>query len=75
LMGSFSTPASKSAGDHSFARGPDPLGNGARLPTSVDQPVTVLARWFRLTDTWIEAIFPNLANFDASGHTLGLLTA
>lgn len=64
LYGSFPTLATKNTGNNNFDGSADQLGNGALLPTtSVDQLGATLGRWFGVSDSNLQTIFPNLANF------------
>jgi uncharacterized protein (DUF1501 family) len=46
--------------------GPDDVGNGRLLPTiSVDQYAATLAQWMGAGSSELEAIVPNIANFDS----------
>ncbi|MEP1445611.1 MAG: DUF1501 domain-containing protein [Paraglaciecola sp.] len=45
----------------------DDLGDGRIIPTlSVDQYAASLSRWFGLSETELNAVFPNLSRFDMS---------
>jgi len=74
LYGRFPTLGAKNANNNNFDSSPDQLGNGALLPeVSVDQLGATLGRWFGVSDTDLNAIFPNLANFDAAKRDLGFM--
>ena len=75
LYGRFPGVGLKNANNNNFDSSADQLGNGALLPeVSVDQLGATLGRWFGVSDTALGAIFPNLANFDASKRNLGFMT-
>ncbi|WP_224242350.1 DUF1501 domain-containing protein [Hyalangium gracile] len=63
LYGRFPDYSLRSASGDDFLS-PDLLGNGALLPAlSVDQYAATLARWFGVSETDLELIFPNLSHF------------
>jgi uncharacterized protein (DUF1501 family) len=46
---------------------PDALGSGNLIPgVAVDQYAATLARWFGVSDTDLDVLFPNLKNFNGS---------
>ena len=54
--------------------GPDDVGQGRLLPsTSVDQLAATLGKWFGISDTDLQTVLPNLANYNASARDLGFL--
>ncbi|MDQ2780560.1 MAG: DUF1501 domain-containing protein, partial [Pseudomonadota bacterium] len=76
LYGSFPALATKNVANNNFDGSPDQLGNGALLPTtSVDQLGYTLGSWFGLSAAQLLAIFPNVANFDASVRNLGFMNS
>jgi uncharacterized protein (DUF1501 family) len=76
LYGAFPVLGAKNASNNNFDSSPDQLGNGSLLPTtSVDQLGATLGRWFGLSDTQLQDIFPNLVNFDTAKRNLGFMTA
>ena len=63
LYGTFPVYGTKNANNNNFDSSPDQLGNGSLLPTtSVDQLGATLGRWFGLSGTQIDDVFPNLRN-------------
>lgn len=72
LYGTFPVYGTKNANNNNFDSSPDQLGNGSLLPTtSVDQLGATLGRWFGLSGTQIDDVFPNLRNF--STRDLGFM--
>jgi len=54
--------------------GPDDVGQGRLLPTTaVDQLAATLGKWFGISDTDLQTVLPNLANYNASARDLGFL--
>jgi uncharacterized protein (DUF1501 family) len=52
--------------------GGDDMGNGRIVPTTAtDQYAATLAHWFGVADADLDAVFPNLRNFDR--RNLGFL--
>jgi len=63
LYGTFPVYGTKNANNNNFDSSPDQLANGSLLPTtSVDQLGATLGRWFGLSGTQIDDVFPNLRN-------------
>jgi uncharacterized protein (DUF1501 family) len=63
---------------------PDALGSGSLVPgIAVDQYAATLARWFGVSDSDLDLLFPNLKNFSTSnpggaatgGRNLGFMSA
>ncbi|MEP7298341.1 MAG: DUF1501 domain-containing protein [Burkholderiales bacterium] len=74
IYGNVPVLGAKNANNNNFDSSPNQIGNGSLLPeTSVDQLGATLARWFGVSDTDALAVFPNLANFDASARNLGFM--
>lgn len=72
LYGRFPVLGRKNASNNDFDSSPDQLANGALLPElSVDQLGATLGRWFGVSDTALDDIFPNLRQFDAARRDLG----
>lgn len=72
LYGRFPTYGTKNANNNNFDSSADQLANGSLLPaTSVDQLGATLGRWFGLSDTQLDDVFPNLRNF--STRDLGFM--
>jgi uncharacterized protein (DUF1501 family) len=64
LYGRFPVLGVKNANNNNFDSSADQLGNGALLPaTAVDQLGATLGRWFGVSDTALNDVFPNLAQF------------
>jgi len=73
LFGQFPVLATKNANNSNFDGSPDQLANGNLLPrTSVDQLGATLARWMGVSESGVQDIFPNLANWNVSARDLGL---
>jgi uncharacterized protein (DUF1501 family) len=76
LFGQFPVLATKNATNNNFDGSPDQLFSGILLPTtSVDQLGATLARWMGVSESGVQDIFPNLANWNASARDLGLFNA
>jgi uncharacterized protein (DUF1501 family) len=72
LYGRFPTYGTKNANDNNFDSSADQLGNGSLLPTtSVEQLGATLGKWFGLSPTQLDDVFPNLRNF--STRDLGFM--
>lgn len=55
---------------------PDQIQNGVLIPTtSVDQYAYTLGKWMGVSDTNLQAILPNLSQFNSSAYDLGFLRA
>lgn len=64
VYGSLPTLAPKNTSNNNFDGSADQIGNGALLPTtSVDQYAATLGKWFGLSDSQLNNVFPNLRNF------------
>jgi uncharacterized protein (DUF1501 family) len=55
---------------------PDQIQNGVLIPsTSVDQYAYTLGRWMGVSDSNLQAILPNLSQFNSSSWNLGFMRA
>lgn len=55
---------------------PDQIQNGVLIPTtSVDQYAYTLGKWMGVSDSDLQAILPNLSQFNSSAYDLGFLRA
>ncbi|KGM42216.1 hypothetical protein JY96_14420 [Aquabacterium sp. NJ1] len=55
---------------------PDQIQNGVLIPTtSVDQYAYTLGKWMGVSDSNLQAILPNLSQFNSSSYDLGFMRA
>ena len=65
IYGSFPQLAKKNAYNNDFDDSPDQLTNGVLLPgVSIDQYAATMGRWFGLSGTQLNDVFPNLKRFN-----------
>lgn len=74
LYGDFPVLAAKNRLDNGFDGSPDQIHNGILLPRiSVDQYGATLGRWFGLSTSQLNDVFPSLGNF--ARNDLGFMSA
>jgi uncharacterized protein (DUF1501 family) len=75
IYGDFPVLAAKNRADNGFDGSPDQIHNGILLPRiSVDQYGATLGRWFGLSTSQLNDVFPNLTNF-AGRSDMGFMSA
>jgi len=75
IYGDFPVLAAKNRADNGFDGSPDQIHNGILLPRiSVDQYGATLGRWFGLSASQLNDVFPNLSNFSGRSD-LGFMSA
>lgn len=74
VYGTF--PTYSTANSQGVFSSPDQIQNGVLIPsTSVDQYAYTLGKWMGVSDSNLQAILPNLSQFNSSAYDLGFLRA